>query len=123
MENRRIAKVSFEDGKGWTYDFFTDLDYLVEKDKLVVDTRNGLAIATFVEYVEESDKASAWVVQKINMKRHTKRIKKYRKYNEIKSAIINRVENLGDYETYKILAKGDPIIKGLVEELDRLNEE
>jgi hypothetical protein len=56
------------------YDFKTDLDLKVD-DPVVCDTARGYSVGKVVGFVENSTKATNWIVQKVDVEGHQARLK------------------------------------------------
>lgn len=116
-----IAKVSFFDSHGivedWRqYDYLALGDNLKEGDLVVVETRNGFKVASFVKYVEVSDKASAFIIDKVDVERVEEYKKLKQEKEEILKAIEKREKELLEEKRLRELANDDEVIKDLVEQ-------
>lgn len=115
MEKKLVA-VLFENNLK-EYHFLT-VEALELGNKVVVDTQSGLKIATVVRTRGISvTSASRWVVQKINTNAHEERLRKQEIVVEIKNKLRKRKDEMEDILIYQKLAKDDPEIKKLLEEL------
>lgn len=96
------------------------------RDKVVVNSKNGLAIATVHSVIrlavgETYPKATAWVIQKIDMTAFNAREQREKKQTEIKNKLESRRKQLEEGMMYEILAQGDPIMAGLLADYRRVS--
>ena len=116
-----IAKVSFFDGQGivedWRqYDYLTLEDDLKEGDLVVVETRNGYKVASFVKYVEVSDKATSFIITSVDVDSVENYKKRKQEKEDILKAIEKREKELLEEKRLRELANDDEVIKELVEQ-------
>lgn len=103
------------------YHFKCDIEGIDVGDKVVVDTANGLAVAEVAKVITEgSNKATKWVVDKIDMSAHEARLEKQKKLEELKEKMEQRRKEIQEFEIYRILAKEDEEMAELVKNLDDL---
>lgn len=113
---------------GKKYNFLTDVENLQTGDKLIVDTVNGLQIADFVKYNELGFGETGvktpvkWVIQKIDLDAHKKRVEAAIKAEKIKQMMEKKRKAAQEIEIYAILAKADPEMAQLLEEFKQLQE-
>lgn len=81
--NRKIVQVAFAGNYEVLYDFFTDLDDLRVGDPVVCDTAQGYSVGKVAGFVETSTKATNWIVQRVDVEGHKKRMKERRLAREL----------------------------------------
>lgn len=127
-----IAKVNFELAEGGnpfntakSYQFFTEIEDLEKNDILVVDTVNGLVLARFLGYNELADttKSLKWVIQKVDLSTHNKRIEDAKQIEILKRKMDERRKKAQEIEIYAILAKEDPEMQAMLDQFKELNGE
>jgi hypothetical protein len=74
-EVKKIVQISFAGNKEVLYDFFCDMRLRIG-DPVVCDTARGFSIGRVEGFVEESDKAEKWIVQKVDIKGHQERLRR-----------------------------------------------
>lgn len=112
------------------YNFLSDIKDLVPGDQVVVDTVNGLQLATVdsVRPEEESfgeefgSKKQKWVVQKIDLTAHNARREAEEKALVIRKKMEERRKKAQELEIYAILAKEDPEMAAMLEDYKKLQE-
>lgn len=118
---KKYAKVKFE-GNPTQYTFMTDIDDLVLGDTLVVDTRNGLSIGRFVNYVifpEESVLSILkWIVQKIDVKSHEEKLQKAEDRKNLKRKMQQRQLEMEELSRFSKIAKKDADMKTLLDQYE-----
>lgn len=72
--DKKIAQITFAGNNEVKYDFFTDLDNLQVGDPVVCDTIRGYSVGKVVGFLESSTKARNWIVQKVDVEGHKKRM-------------------------------------------------
>jgi hypothetical protein len=70
-----VVQVSFSGNLAKLYDYFTDIN-LKAGEPVVVQTGSSFAVGKVVRLLERSEKATAWVVQKVDVEGHKKRMAK-----------------------------------------------
>jgi tRNA U34 5-carboxymethylaminomethyl modifying GTPase MnmE/TrmE len=120
-EYKLVDVTTYEiEGVGASYTFKADIDL----DLLVVESSNGLGIVKVIEVFEDNiknkakaKKATAWVVDKIDYSRQSKR----KEASERKEYIINKLEDkkeqLEAIKMYSLIDDLGPEAGKLVEEL------
>ena len=73
------AHVNFERGDK-RYSFFTTIPDLCKGDRVVVQTKQGLGIGTFVSYTEPNQFAYNWIIQKIDMTEYHRNLRIWGSY-------------------------------------------
>lgn len=113
----KIVGVAFPGGYGTPkiYSFRTDLDLSVG-DTVVCDTANGLTIGTVSDLEGNEPKATKWIVQRVDLDAHKKRLEKEKALNAIKKKMDERRKQLQDIQIYQLLAQTDPEMKTLLEQ-------
>ncbi|QNR70398.1 hypothetical protein IAQ67_29020 (plasmid) [Paenibacillus peoriae] len=103
----KIAVVEFAETPYKKYHFKSDL--LLEKgDLVVVDTANGFAVAEVVGFREDSTYATKWVVQKVDVKGHEKRLDQIRKVESLKKELENRRKVVEAEAIHVLMSNIDP---------------
>lgn len=122
METKTV-QVRFEDHNK-VYNFFVEpeLEDLKEGEKIVVRAATGLAIVTVLSEPKLStigrDKATAWVISRIDFSGEEKRTKRAELEKELKKAI----EATSVIERAKQLASLNPELAKLIEALEELDK-
>lgn len=119
---KKFAKVQFNSNTyGKDYVFKNDIEDLEVGDQVVVDTRYGYSVATVIEFMEQSNIGSKYLVQKIDISAHKVRLEKERKLKEIKAKMDARRKKLEEIEIYEMLAKQDEEMAGLLKMLKEID--
>ena len=118
----KVVTVEFpNDIGGKHYAFRTDIEDLKHGDFVAVDTQVGLGVAMVVKArgltAPEAHKATRWIVQKLDMKAHVERLKREEVAQEIRNKLRERKEQMEEILIYERLAKDDPGIQKLLDEL------
>lgn len=117
---RTVVGVKFDHGHSKEYHYLTDIEF-AEEDKAVVNVDGEFKVVTvtshrgFSKY--EINKASKWIVQKLDLEAYYERLKKQAIAQDIKNKLQEYKEKMEEYMIYKQLAKDDPDIKDLLVEL------
>ena len=131
---KKVAVVTFPDTDrfsssfGKEYNFVTDLADLQKGEKVVVDTANGLKVVDFVRYDDLGfgetgvKTPSRWVIQKIDIEAHNKRIEAAAKIEKLKVMMEAERKKAQELEIYAILAKTNPALATMLEEYKTLQE-
>jgi hypothetical protein len=103
------------------YDFRTDLDLNVG-DLVVCDVcyqgENCYTNGRVIRVMEQpSTKAVKWVVQKIDLEAHMKRLELQSRIAAVKAKMERRRKELQDIEIYKELAQHDEEMSGMLKQL------
>ena len=119
--------IEFTDARSMTskdYAFLTHLDLSVGDD-VIVDTQKGLMVArvTKVRGLSKTQmgRATMFVVQKIDLAGHADRIKKAEIAQEIRNKLHERKRQVEEIIIYEKMAKDDPAIAGLIDELKAID--
>src|SRR5690606_19823304 len=105
------------------YDFFTDIENLEHGNKLVVDAAGALHVVTFFEYNESpKSNASKWVIQKVDLDAHIKRLEAQRKLEQIRVKMEEESRKAQELEIFEILAKQNTEMAKLIQEYKQLSE-
>lgn len=127
-----VAIVTFPDtdrfsaSHGKEYNFVTDVEGLEKDNKVVVDTVNGLKIATFVRYDDLGfgetgvKTPSRWLISKVDLEAHTKRVEATAKIEKLKVMMETERKKAQELEIYEILAKQNPAMAALLEQFKEL---
>jgi len=106
------------------YSYLTDIEDLDWEDTLVVETRYGMRVAVFMNYLEENSaaakKASAWIVQKVDSSQVELSKVKHKKLQDVKNKLRVRKENLEEINLFKLMAKEDEEMRNLLSEYDAI---
>lgn len=86
----QIVSIEFE-GTSTLYDFKTDLNLEIG-DLVVCDTSCGYFLGTVADIKGRSDKATKWIVDKVDLKAHEERLAKERKLKELKRLMDERLK-------------------------------
>jgi len=73
----KIVQISFAGNTEVLYDFFTDLELQVG-DPVVCDTVRGYSVGKAVAFIETSTKVTSWIVQKVDVEGHKRRLQRER---------------------------------------------
>lgn len=79
---KRIVQVAFAGNYEMIYDFFTDLELQIG-DPVVCDTFRGYSVGKVAGFVETSTKATNWIVQRVDVEGHRKRMEERRLAKEL----------------------------------------
>lgn len=121
---KKYAYVKFDENPFKSYQFLTDIEDLQAGDTVVVDTKNGLVVAKFESYneVKKSGLASLkWIVQKVDLDSHKKRLEDERELIALKNKMESRRKELEEIQIFALLAKEDPSMKDLYEKFMTLS--
>lgn len=105
------------------YNYLTDIEDLKIGDVIVVHARDSFALAYFAGYddtVEEKE-STKWIVDKVDTSKHYHRIGQLEKARLLKEQLKKEAEKAKELELYEILAKNNPTIAILLEELKGLD--
>lgn len=125
----KIAQVCFpvdrSNGVGVKrYSYFTDIEDLDWQDVVVVETRYGIRTAVFMNYTEAdsiaAEKASAWIVQKVDLAGIEDKKAKQKRLQEIKDKLFERKSKLEERQIFEFMAKSDTQMSDLLKEYDEL---
>jgi hypothetical protein len=131
---KKVAVVTFPDTDrlsssfGKEYNFVTEVEGLEKGNIVVVDTINGLRICQFVRYDDLGfgntgvKIPSRWLIQKIDLEAHTKRVEAAAKIEKIKVMMEIERKKAQELEIYEILAKQNPAMAELLEQFKQLQE-
>ena len=126
---KKYANIAFEDSRGRQRDeiyvYLVDIENLKCGDYVVVETRGTLTAARFVSYTNRNpldSEITKWVVQKVDMKTHKKRIENNRKLIEIKSKMLERVQELEELNMFEKLSEQDSQMKKLLKKYKKIME-
>ena len=79
----KIVQIAFAGNYEALYDFFTDLDNLQDGEPVVCDTSRGYSVGKVAGFIETSAKATNWIVQKVDVDSHKKRMEERRLAKEL----------------------------------------
>jgi hypothetical protein len=109
----KVVLVKFSGTPYKEYAFRTDLD-LEKGDKVVCDCSTGLSIATVTACQEINEKATRWIIQKIDLTEHQKRVDREKALEKLEKEMAKRARELTNISQYQILAQGDMVMAGLL---------
>lgn len=69
-----VVRISFKGNLVKLYDYLTDLD-LKAGEPVVVPTGSGFSVGRVEKILESSNKATAWVVQRVDIAGHKERMR------------------------------------------------
>lgn len=114
MINTKIVGVEFEDyNKVYLYKSYIDVNV---GDIVVVETRDTYSIATVVSIGGDSNKATKYVVSKLDIKTHEEKKEKVERQAKLKEKLDKRMLELQSINAYEKYAQIDDTIKMLYEE-------
>lgn len=106
------------------YSYFTDLEDLDWQDTVVVETRYGIKTAVFMNYVDTdsvaAEKASAWIIQKVDLEGLEEKKVKQKRLQEIKTKLIERKAKIEERQIFELMAQSDSQMANLLKEYDQL---
>ena len=121
-----VVQVCFVDqykNRSKEYSFRTNLN-LVEGDIVVVDTStNGATVAEVCNTEGDGKKATRWVIQKVDLAEHRKRIVKEAKLLALMERMDTRKVQLEDFSVYANLAMHDQKMSELWAEYQRVSQQ
>ncbi|ALA07234.1 hypothetical protein SECTIM467_110 [Brevibacillus phage SecTim467] len=123
-----IIGVKFDDcsySKEYDFKYECEVIDIGIGDKVVVETRHGLQIATVKTVIrlaigETYERATAWVIQKIDMTTHNRRKFREKEAKKLKARLEERRQQLEDSIVYNMLAQSDPEFAKLLSDYTRL---
>lgn len=118
-EVKKIVVVKFKDTVK-SYSFKNDIAGLEEGDKVVVDTARGLQVAEVLGFKDVCKSATKYIVQKIDLDAHQKRLEKEEKARAIRAKLEKRRKELEELELYEMLAAKDENMAELLKEYKEL---
>jgi hypothetical protein len=110
------------------YNFKVDVDLdIKEDDMVVVESSNGFGLCHVVKILsntifnaEEVKKATAWIVDKVDMERHNQKKEATERMSYIKSQLEEKAKSMETIRMYQMLAEIDPTAKELLNEYKQL---
>ncbi len=106
------------------YSYFTDLEDLDWQDTVVVETRYGIKTAVFMNYVDTdsvaAEKASAWIIQKVDLVGLDEKKAKQKRLQEIKTKLLERKAKIEERQIFELMAQSDSQMADLLKEYDQL---
>lgn len=113
MTNINVVGVKFEDyDKVYLYKSYIDVSI---GDIVVVETRDTYSIATVVSIGEDNNKATKYVVSKLDIKTHKEKKEKVEEQNRILKELDKRVAEINKIQLYEHFAETNDEIRGLLE--------
>lgn len=117
------CKVKFADvAYAKEYSYLTDIENMKSGDLIVVHAKDEFVLAYFSRYDEtvEEKETTKWVISKVDLSMHYARIAKKQKAKKLKEELKKEADRTQELQFYKILAKENPKIKELLDELEGL---
>lgn len=131
MLERKYVSVVFDQKSGKQaetpieYTYLTDLDLEVG-DKAVVFANDLYKVVTVTSVrgltQHQRSKATKWVVCRVNVEEHTERVRKQALAQEIRNRLQEKREAMEDMFIYQELAKSDPEVQKMLEQLADVDE-
>jgi len=103
----QVVVVEFASTPYKSYHFRTDL-LLRVGDQVVVDTVNGFAVAEVKGFKEDSAMATKWVVQKIDINEHERRLERIRQVDSLKRELESRRKAVEAEAIHVLMSNMDP---------------
>ena len=121
--NYRIAEVQFLEGTNANHKYSYacyDLS-IVEGDICVVKTaHHGLSIAKVVGFIDSDEELTREIVCRADFTDYNKRVEARKRMAELKDLMNTRAKQLQDVALFKMLAKDDPDMAGMLKEYEQL---
>lgn len=102
------------------FDFKTDME-LQEGDTVVCHTEQGLSVGAVVVLLDNSIKATKWVVDRVNLTGHQERLMREERKKQLIAQLRHNQKKLSEIEQFSKLAEMHPESKVLLEELKSLD--
>ena len=119
MININVVGVKFEDyDKVYLYKSYIDVSI---GDIVVVETRDTYSIATVVSIGGDNNKATKYVVSKLDIKTHKEKKEKVEEQNRILEELDRRILKINKFEMYEKFAEYDNTVKNLLETVKYLS--
>lgn len=122
-----LVGVRYDGGyQNYNFRYEGEVGDLANGDKVVVDSKRGLGIATVVSAIrlaegEKFDRqVTAWVIQKIDMAAHEERLVRAKKAERLLKQMETRKEQIMEAQVYSTLAQSDPTMAALLMEYQRV---
>lgn len=120
----KVVQVRFTTS-GKEYSYFTDIEDIEVGDSVVVYARGELKLVTVSKTQGLSrssiNKASALIVQVVDLVKWDEGVKKLSLIMEVKNELRAAKEQHDEMEVYQIMAKANPRVAGLLEKLSKLD--
>ena len=117
--DRKVIGVMFP-GNSTEYHFISHID-VRKGDLVVVDTRNGFALAEVTTATaSEVIKATKEVVNVVDMQAYNERCARKKRISELREKMDAKVHELQEIAVYEMLSKSDPELASMLDELKRL---
>jgi len=114
-----FVKVTFGD-YGKHCEFKTDLEDLKENDWVICDSVNGMLLGQVQEMVTYSTRATKWIIQKVDLEDHERRIKLEKRKAVIKRKMDIKKKEIEEAAIYKMLAEKDEDMAQLLKEYEEM---
>lgn len=99
-----------------SYEYLTLVEDLEKGDLVVVETRYGYKVASFESYITSSDKASSYIIQKIDVEKVEEEKERKKEKQELLEAIERRAAEVKRIKELQALGEMDDELKKLVDE-------
>lgn len=121
----KTISVKFTDGySDKVYAYLTEDESIKNDDAVVVDSPNGgykvVRVVSVEETVESVTKASKWIVQRVDDTEYKERIAKEKRKAVLEVKLAKAVEEARKKVDYNELAKLNPEIAKMVEEMNSI---
>lgn len=101
--------------------YFKSYIELAEGDMVIVDTRNGFAIATVsCDCIDTDSEVTKEVVAKVDVTAYNERRARETRIAELREKMDARVQESYQFAVYEMLAKNDPELAHMFDELKQL---
>lgn len=114
--SKAIAVIEFPSGYK-KYHFKNPFEDLEVGDQVVCDTVNGLVVGEVVDFKDTSSQASKFIVQKVDLTAHLERVEKQKRIDELRKKMEKRRKEIQEVQIYALLAKSDPEMAEMLNEL------
>ena len=126
-ENKyQTGEEAFYGDPGQEYSYLTNLDNLEIDDFVVVDCTNGLQVCRVTKLIGltpgQIGKAFKWIVSKVDLEQHEQNKLAQEKIQEIQNKVTERKSQIEGQIILKQMAKEDPTMMALLQELGGLDK-
>lgn len=117
-----VVTVAYQESPGRRYDFLTDIPGLTRGDLVVVKAATGYGLTKVIDTKEQSNKATAWVVDRVDVDGFKAKQNKRAELQQLEQAMDNYVATHGRRSQYEALATKDPHMAAMLRQYDTLVE-
>lgn len=107
------------------YAYFTDDDSIETGDLVVADARGEFKLVEVTQTVGltqlDIQKATKWIVTKVDTKAHEERVRKENLVQEIRNKLVERQKEVSEYVIFQQMAKTDPGMRNLLDQLRQVD--